>query len=1306
MNSREQKQFRDQLLAESSNGHTTMVMNPGSAINSGSASTSTPSSSQTLALSHDAGAKGSGYAAGDYFADQTHPQHPQHQPHLQNQPQQPQMYHPQMNLYNQTQPMPQGRQLTNHDLVTPVLENNYAAASSRRGSMNIRLFRRKGADASNFDEDTGADILDFAAALCSINDLTHLRDPGRYNTMGSMSNDSAPIIPTLGALDPNLVKGMNNVQYRKFMNQQKKRNLAQSARAMSLAGGNPVAGGASSRSLSFLNGPYERAMSLGGMNPAASNRAMSLNSNAYLNPALHQPQANAQFAQNPHYPQNQLPHQLPQGNAMNAFNGNMPNGARPGMRHGATSPQYQNAGPGSNPHTMSLRSNSGFQQRGPMPGPRANSMGMRSNPMNGMGPYGPSYLGPANGPHPGMGHLNVPHLPNLPNHMNQQHTLNPGQFASQSGPMSQNPQMSQMSQNAQMGQMGQMGQGGQNGQNTRTKSFTDRPFPKNAPQSTSPTVNTMAGFSAQAAQTLNPNQMSPRFPGTLPQNPGNALNIPVFAPNDRLAESLMNVLEEEEEPLTVKDSAKQRSVVTQVVYTDAVPSENTVAESSAAGSGESWPQPEKSSLQLPPPSPIGDDGDHVFRFDDSQSPQVSRKNTIKKANSKRVRKLDLFSSEPAKEAAAETESPEKRTNVALNVPKSVRSPIRLKSLTANTVFSNFRSMLSLTVNDSTESSESKVDVEKVDVEVDNVKADEKVDEPKSDEPKLDESKVHEPKADESKSVLVAADTQPSGPDVAKDSEAPLQAEAEPDNAHLPSESMDDSVHEKEVANTDGNSPTRAKIASRAAKGLSKDLPPRPVDSDFVANSDDELDFKSESKSQKSVSTKDEEAKLANELSANSSLRNRRQSSQKHVDLDHLAAQREEFKVDAKSDATADATAEKPELNMVVPASPSAEIQRRASALSRSNSELKIQGLLPASSLLRGNSRVSSLSSFQDDDERKEKRKSSVSARGLMKRLSMTSTKRSADERDAKESVKEPFSFTKEELAIMTCNNDLQNELQLVTSELAISIGRELELESQLRVRSNKSSGAAEEHKPRGPSRSNMEASLAEKTRIIAELQEKLNNERRLRFISEEHAILAEHGQLPSALKLDYEKNEIYKQLLAKNDLVIQLQDKLDELSPTAAGRGIDGDLHELFLHKYNDLVKENSELKARLREAEAHNYNAEDGATDDTSEDESDAGALQNYEKEQITSLRTQRDELREMIVKLTVSQTTELKVANDRIKTLEAKLEKLSAINAKLRNRVPGFDNENGRNPDPFAPQGARLQGLSIVSLTNKLFD
>ncbi|KAL6452199.1 hypothetical protein SBY92_001456 [Candida maltosa Xu316] len=292
----------------------------------------------------------------------------------------------------------------------------------------------------------------------------------------------------------------------------------------------------------------------------------------------------------------------------------------------------------------------------------------------------------------------------------------------------------------------------------------------------------------------------------------------------------------------------------------------------------------------------------------------------------------------------------------------------------------------------------------------------------------------------------------------------------------------------------------------------------------------------------------------------------------------------------------------------------------------------------------------------------------------------------------------PLTFTKEEMAIMNCNSDLLNELELVTTELASSIKRELALESRI-----KNNGSSTHHQSPSSSDIDLNLELSEKSKTIAELQEKLSKERRLRFISEEHALLGEHGQTPSPLKLNYEKTELYKQLLIKNDLVNQLEDKLSEYErrngdlnddsfDTSRNFRNDSDLIE----RYNELLKENTDLKLRVIP------NLETQLVEKDKLNEFDESKLE------IQTLKTQRDELREVVNKLTSHNNNELKVAHDRIKQLESKLSDMKKINNKLSTRSvsDSFTTSSSGSITPSSKSGGKLNGFAVISPNKKLFD
>ncbi|EGW33055.1 uncharacterized protein SPAPADRAFT_60373 [Spathaspora passalidarum NRRL Y-27907] len=272
------------------------------------------------------------------------------------------------------------------------------------------------------------------------------------------------------------------------------------------------------------------------------------------------------------------------------------------------------------------------------------------------------------------------------------------------------------------------------------------------------------------------------------------------------------------------------------------------------------------------------------------------------------------------------------------------------------------------------------------------------------------------------------------------------------------------------------------------------------------------------------------------------------------------------------------------------------------------------------------------------------------------------------------------------MGIMTCNNELLSELELVTTELALSIKRELALETKLR------GGNAT---TQDPSLAQLQKELLSNRKLIAELQEKLSKERRLRFISEEHALLSEHGQSPSPLKLNYENTELYKQLLIKNDEVKQLEDKIVEYEK---GQKSDTDL----LDKYNELLAENTDLKfhvipnlqRQIEQRDDGNSSRVFNITGDQSFELSD--------EDELSTLRNQRDELRSTVNRLTRNNDVELRSAQEKIRSLEVQLRDMKRINDKLSIREDTKPATNGF----IKNGGGKLSGLAIISPTQNLFD
>lgn len=297
----------------------------------------------------------------------------------------------------------------------------------------------------------------------------------------------------------------------------------------------------------------------------------------------------------------------------------------------------------------------------------------------------------------------------------------------------------------------------------------------------------------------------------------------------------------------------------------------------------------------------------------------------------------------------------------------------------------------------------------------------------------------------------------------------------------------------------------------------------------------------------------------------------------------------------------------------------------------------------------------------------------------------------------------PIRLTKEDLGIISCNNDLMNELKLITSELAASIKREIAFENNLDITSKSSDKAA------------LHSQIVSQSKIISDLQEKLNKERDLRFICEEQVLLYENGASPSPLKINYEKAEIYQQLVIKNGLVNQLQNKVRELKSSNKQES-----HKSLLDKYNELVKENSDLKFNvipnlektIEDAKVINKAADTGRRLNLVNGEQDSVYDVDYDQSEecieIDTLKTQRDELREVIGILTTNYKRDLKNAQDKVKALEEKLDEKNGINEKLTRYLESNHSSKASSPTHAfrGNNGGKLQGFTIVSPTKKLFD
>lgn len=987
-------------------------------------------------------------------------------------------------------------------------------------SMN-RFFRRKGPADGAFNDDSGADVLYFTdGANVSFDDIAHLRDHGPYVT-GMGRQDTAPIIPTLGTGSSG-GKSVNNIQYRKQMNQQKKMALASGARAMSMGGQNP------------MNPPADpRAMSMGGFNPVNDPRSMSLMSGNPMDP-----RSMSLMTGNPMDPRTMSMGGMPNGGMPN---GNMPSG------NGANGPYGV---PTMNPNGRAMS----------MGGPRTMSMGQRP-PMAqyggqfqgqpiGQGPYGQYNSQPGYGYQPG---------PAVPGQAVPHAVPGQGQYAR---PLRQPP----------------------NGAGPRTMS-----------------LNSNGNLSPPSR--MPPNQQL-RPPGPMAPPVG-------VTQNQLYSRNLVGANGEMYQRVSPADSQGDMSQSSDSLMKVEEEEENENNVNSHLSNED-------------------DDDDVVYKFNEEDE-TVSRKSTLQKSNSMRLRKLDLFSHDrqPSKLAQDEIDAPVDIDNASFE----------------SRSFESTEGELHVNTSDA-QNSRADVDREQDTMPSPTVGV----------TPKRGEG-YNDPLPSPTKARDLpglpadhASHTLPSKPSIRL-----LVTNTAYQNFRPPANDSNLTLGSSNYS--DINTPKDEFVSGSFA------------DSGDPDDHDDHDDHDEEEQRNGGKAHRWSQQETAPTTASTSHGSRRSEDHNQHArDVDHASV------FDDKSSHGFDDRTSKD--------------SKREFEKSRLKKDAAPESPREVRSESRRSSRTFSITSnIFKRLSKSGKRSSSVSeepAAGAPRRMPSNAAPSSASGKAPEGSG---VKFTKEELGIMQENGALLNELELVSTELASSIRREVALEYRLQGRE---SGQAE---------SDLLHELTQKLKHISDLQEKLNKERRLRFISEEHALFLENGVSPSPLKLNYEKTELYKQLLIKNDMVNQLQDKLAEYQ--------DKDEYLLLYEKYHDLVKEHTELKYNVvpeleRRAKGVRVPADRGLVLASGEEDDYSQALE------IARLQSQREDLREVIGKMQQQHKIELNHAHDKIRKLEAKLRDIALINEKLTSRMESnsADGSNNSLVQNLPLPGGKLQGLSIVSPKKTIFD
>ncbi|CUM66891.1 uncharacterized protein PRCAT00004576001 [Priceomyces carsonii] len=1156
------------------------------------------------------------------------------------------------NLRPEMQPMQQFQQQSyggynGYDMmgVAPVVAT--PVSEGRKGSITTtgmqKFFKRNKSGGQDFNDDFGADVQDITHnSNLSFDDISHIRNRGPYGMTGTSTLDTTPIIPTIGPGTPGKPT-TSNIQYRKQMNQSKKMAMMSGARAMSLAGGNPM------QSQGYQADPRTMSLSSNGM--ALDPRTMSLSSNGTPAPRAmslnNRPMGNFNYAAGP-----------PNGPRMMSMRNN--------GGYGVPAAANQTIPPG--PRAMSLA--------GPQPDPRAMSL---SNNNYQFASQGSRAMSLAGRPQPD------PRTMSLSN--------NGSQFAPQG------PRTMSLAGGPQQGPQGPRTMSLSNG----TSNF--RP------------MNNQYHLAMRPPQSHQFQQQGYQYNSSLLEN----MQFPKGS-HPSSNDSLMNVVEEDEENTISRNNLQKHKDF-----------EHT---SSSAFDEQ-------------------DEDDVVYKFDQDESESLSRKSTIKKSNSMRLRKLNLFNQGDESEEFGTNEqrySPQRKavdglgTNVSplfnltrlnMNRESIVNNEVdynemleqreKFKSLGA-TAGANNSNATTLTKDVFLTASEFLSPEKRSQLKESPLKTYSPM---KNDRVREDEYENENdtstlkgrgsPVAEEQRPIPFTSKPLPKQPSIRS-----LTANTAFDNFRTDSsirsphvkrfEESQGSVNKSLVYDSDDSE--NEKEVNLGAETYQEELESRHeqhqeqfdstslysekslvVIEDPMAHFSTRESLSNRLSSDKSALTNSRE-NYSSPLTSNTSkfsnnynegLGNNFARKEEHIPFNNYSVIPNNRQVQSTVSNSRVPNAKRSSLASELN---SQKKDRHSRSFSLTNKSKDIFKRLSKSSRRASASNESKNNAFPDDSSSGLRRSSFMNKSTVLQLIDKGRRSSGGQFPPLTPSSTSPLKFSKDEMAIMSCNNDLLHELQLVTTELASSIKRELTLESQLKNNS--------------PHLTSLEASqyeVIEKLRIIADLQDKLNKERRLRFISEEHALLLENGQSPSPLKLNYEKTEIYKQLLFKNDLVNQLQDKLDEYE--SGSREKDNSLWD----KYNELLKENTELKlevipqmekkfsSRLQQVTQSTSNRELSLVDNSLEYQND-----EYQGEVMT-LKNQRDELREAVTKLNASHNYEMKLANDKLASLNNKLQSMKVINEKLSKRIESGEKKSKTSSTLFN-KGGKLQGFHIINPNRTLSD
>ncbi len=242
--------------------------------------------------------------------------------------------------------------------------------------------------------------------------------------------------------------------------------------------------------------------------------------------------------------------------------------------------------------------------------------------------------------------------------------------------------------------------------------------------------------------------------------------------------------------------------------------------------------------------------------------------------------------------------------------------------------------------------------------------------------------------------------------------------------------------------------------------------------------------------------------------------------------------------------------------------------------------------------------------------------------------------------------------------ILTDTEKIMRELQVVSTELASSISRELSLESKLK------------------SEEKLSPSILYETNAgskIADLVKQLNGERNKRYAVEQTLLKVANGTSfgSEVTRLNYENSELRKQVVDLEEGQKSSSKKLQMLleEKESLSTKLD-DMTEQFKNLTNNVIPG---LKNRIEILSSSN------APKESLEEQVSSLKLQNenLKQKQVTqdddntTIKKQRDSLREAIKSLRVQNEVNLRLHTEKVKTLEQRLGTLSTLNAELSKKM-----------------------------------